>query len=65
MALTNEGEIVADNGMWLTHPSHLEQVLDCQKMGSAQSSSSRAVAKILNFLNKQNFVANASLSMRN
>ena len=23
-ALTNEGEIVADNGMWLTHPSHLE-----------------------------------------
>ena len=24
MALTSEQEILADNGMWLTHPSHLE-----------------------------------------
>ena len=24
MALTSEQEIAADNGMWLTHPSHLE-----------------------------------------
>ena len=23
MALTSEQEIVADNGMWMTHPSHL------------------------------------------
>ena len=31
MALTSEREIVADNGMSLTCPSHLEQVLDCKK----------------------------------
>ena len=31
MALTREREIVADNDMQLTHPSHLEWVLDFQK----------------------------------
>ena len=31
MPITNEREIAADNGMWLTYPSHLEQVLDNQK----------------------------------
>ena len=38
--------------------------LDCQKRGQAQSLSSRAVAKILNILNKQNYVADATLSTR-
>ena len=31
MFLTSERDIVADNDMWLTYPSHLEKVLDCQK----------------------------------
>ena len=31
MALTSQREIVADNGMSLTCPRHLEQVLDCKK----------------------------------
>ena len=64
MPLTCEREIAADNGMWVTHSSHLELVLNCQKRGQAQRSSSRAVAKILNLLNKWNFVADVTLSMR-
>ena len=32
MALKSKQEIVADNSMRLTHPNHLEYVLDCQKM---------------------------------
>ena len=31
MSLISEREIVTDNGMWLTHPSYLQEVLDCQK----------------------------------
>ena len=31
MALTIEWEIAADNGKSMTHPTHLEYVLDCQK----------------------------------
>ena len=31
MALTIEREIAADNGKSMTHPNHLEYVLDCQK----------------------------------
>ena len=27
----NRTRVVADNGLWLTHPSHLEWVLYCQK----------------------------------
>ena len=64
MALTSEKEIAADNGMWMTQPSHLELILDCQKRGQAQNSSPRTVAKILNFLNKQNLVADNTLSKR-
>ena len=33
MALTSKREIAADIGMWLTHPSHLEEVLDCKERG--------------------------------
>ena len=64
MALTSEREIAAGNSMLLTHPSHFEQELEGQKQGQGQSSSSRAVAKILNFLNKQNFVADTTSSTR-
>ena len=31
MALKTKREIVADNGIWPTHLSYLERVLDCQK----------------------------------
>ena len=31
MPLTSEQEIMADNRMCLTYPSHLEQILGCQK----------------------------------
>ena len=31
MPLTSKHEIAADNGMWLTYFSHIEQLLDCQK----------------------------------
>ena len=31
MALTIEREIAADNGKSMTHSTHLEYVLDCQK----------------------------------
>ena len=31
MLLTSKREIPAENNMWLTYPSHLEYVLDCQK----------------------------------
>ena len=52
--------------MWLTQPiaSHsVELVLDCQKRLS-QNSSPRGVEKILNFLNKQSFVAGTTVSTR-
>ena len=65
MPLTSEREIAADNGMWLTYPSHLEQVSDCQKKRSAQSSRSRAIAKILNALNNSCFVADINLLTKN
>ena len=61
MALTSEREITADNDMWLTHSSHKYY----QKKDWAQSSWSRAVAKILNFLNKSSFVNDGTLSTRN
>ena len=32
MALTKKRDIAADSDMWLTHPSHLGLVLDCQKV---------------------------------
>ena len=68
MPLISEQEIATDNGMWLIYPSHLEKVLDCQKKEEEkikQSSSSRAKAKIFNILNKPNFAADATSSMRN
>ena len=64
MALTSEQEIVTDNAICLTHPSHLKKLLNCPKTGSAQSSGSRVVAKVLNFLNKQSSVTDATLSTR-
>ena len=65
MPLASEREIATGNGMWLIYPSHLEWILDCQKMIKHQGLSSRAIAKILNVVNKSSFVADATFSMRN
>ena len=50
-----EREIAANNDMWLTY----------QRKNEAKSSSSRAVAKILNFLSKSSFAADTTSSVKN
>ena len=61
MALKSEREIAVDNGIRVTHYSHLEKVLDRQKM----------IKHILNFWNISSFAADTTYrweieaSMRN